>query len=153
MNARCTKVWSSFIVAEAMITELFEKKQTPPPPQMSDSFDAILVLSYFLFSDFPVLLVCDGEDFRKMHTTKIDLVADTSRLGPRFRLMLLDYNGWLNYYIVQLSDPKICTFMLLQYHTESCIADKIGIFRLRLNNISLFVTSFITHLTLKVLNF
>ena len=47
-------------------------------PKMSDSLNTILILSYFLCSDFPGLLVCDGGDFREMHTTKIDSVADTS---------------------------------------------------------------------------
>ena len=50
---------------------------------MSDSLNAILVLSYFPCSDFPGLLVCDGGDFGEMHTTKIVFVADTSRLGPK----------------------------------------------------------------------
>ena len=47
-------------------------------PKMSDSLNAILVLSYFPCSDFPGLLVCDKGDFREMHTTKIVFVADTS---------------------------------------------------------------------------
>ena len=51
--------------------------------KMSDSLNAILILSYFPCSDFPGLLVCDGGDFREMHTTKIDSVADTSRFGPK----------------------------------------------------------------------
>ena len=45
---------------------------------MSDSLNANLILSYFPCSDFPGLLVCDEGDFREMHTTKIDSVADTS---------------------------------------------------------------------------
>ena len=45
--------------------------------------NAILILSYFPFSDFPELLVCDEGDFGEMHTTKIVFVADTSRLGPK----------------------------------------------------------------------
>ena len=45
---------------------------------MSDSLNAILILSYIPCSDFPGLLVCDEGDFREMHTTKIDSVADTS---------------------------------------------------------------------------
>ena len=52
-------------------------------PKVSDSLIAILILSYFPCSDFPGLLVCDGGDFREMHTTKIDSVADTSRFGPK----------------------------------------------------------------------
>ena len=50
---------------------------------MSDSLIEISILSYFPCSDFPGLLVCDGGDFREMHTTKIDSVADTSRFGPK----------------------------------------------------------------------
>ena len=46
-------------------------------PKMSDSLNAILVLSYFPCSDFPGLLVCDKGDFGEMHTTKI-VFADTS---------------------------------------------------------------------------
>ena len=45
---------------------------------MSDSLNAILILSYFPCSDFPGLLVCDEADFKEMHTTKINSVADTS---------------------------------------------------------------------------
>ena len=45
---------------------------------MSDSLNAILILSYFPCPNFPGLLVCDEGDFREMHTTKIDSVADTS---------------------------------------------------------------------------
>ena len=45
---------------------------------MSDSLNANLILSYFPCSDFLGLLVCDEGDFREMHTTKIDSVADTS---------------------------------------------------------------------------
>ena len=47
-------------------------------PKMSDSLNAILVLSYFPCSDFFGLLVCDKGDFGEMHTTKIVFVADTS---------------------------------------------------------------------------
>ena len=47
-------------------------------PKMSDSLNAILVLSYFPCSDFPGLSVCDKGDFGEMHTTKIVFVADTS---------------------------------------------------------------------------
>ena len=47
-------------------------------PKMSDSLNAILVLSYFPCLDFPGLLVCDKGDFGEMHTTKIVFVADTS---------------------------------------------------------------------------
>ena len=49
---------------------------------MSDSLNAILVLSYFPCSDFPGfpgLLVCDGGNFGEMHTTKLNFVADTSK--------------------------------------------------------------------------
>ena len=56
---------------------------------MSDSLNAVLVLSYFLCLDFPGLLICDGEDFGGMHTTKIDSVADT-KFGPQINLILLD---------------------------------------------------------------
>ena len=45
---------------------------------MSDSLNANLILSYFPCLDCPGLLVCDEGDFREMHTTKIDSVADTS---------------------------------------------------------------------------
>ena len=45
---------------------------------MSDSLNAIFVLSYFPCSDFPGLLVCDEGDFGEMHTIKIVFVADTS---------------------------------------------------------------------------
>ena len=45
---------------------------------MSGSLNAVLVLSYFPCSDFPGLLVCDGEDFGEMHTTKIVFFGDTS---------------------------------------------------------------------------
>ena len=44
---------------------------------MSDSLNAVLVLSYFPCLDFPALLACEGGDFGQMHTTKIDFVADT----------------------------------------------------------------------------
>ena len=55
---------------------------------MSDSLIAILILSYFPCSDFPGLLVCDGGDFREMHTTKIDSVA-YFKAWSQIRLMLL----------------------------------------------------------------
>ena len=45
---------------------------------MSDSFDAILNLSKFNRFNFLELLVCNGGDFREMHTTKINAVANTS---------------------------------------------------------------------------
>ena len=52
--------------------------QVSNSPKMSDSLNANLILSYFPCSDFPGLLVCVEGDFREMHTTKIDSVADTS---------------------------------------------------------------------------
>ena len=45
---------------------------------MSGSLNEILVLSFFPYSDFPGLLVCDEGDFEEMHTTKIVFFADTS---------------------------------------------------------------------------
>ena len=40
-------------------------------------------LGFEPFSILPGLLVCDGGEFRAMHTTKIIFAADTSRLGPK----------------------------------------------------------------------
>ena len=66
---------------------------------MSDSLNAILVLSYFPYSDFPGHLVCDGGDFGEMHTTKIVFVADTSTffanvtglIGSHYLFLLSDF--------------------------------------------------------------
>ena len=57
--------------------------------KMSDSLNANLILSYFPCSDFPGLLVCDEGDFREMHTTKIDSVADTSTFFTNVTGLLL----------------------------------------------------------------
>ena len=64
---------------------------------MSDSLNAIEVLSYFPCSGFLGLLVCDGGDCGEMPSTKINSAADTSTFFANVTglQVFIQQTGWV----------------------------------------------------------
>ena len=92
---------------------------------MSGSLNAILVLSYFPYSYFPGLLVCDGGDFGEMHTTKIvflqilqGLASNQANVTGLF-IVISDKE-------IMFSVTFICLCEYMRMHVINCICDEMA---------------------------